>query len=284
MRQRSQKIGGERNVTLRRALDTLEALAGARGGTRSLRELSEQVSLPKATVHRLLVTLVDRGYAACDTLSGSGYTLGPRCYYGLGSLAARYGSLSEAAADEMSKINRQLNELTVLAIYDDGNVVYIQTCKSTQAVFCESYVGFRAPATCVSTGRALLAFQTEDEIDRVLKRPIQRYSPRTVVEAAVISRLLGDARKTGVAVNYGSYREGVGGVSAVIRDVSARVVASVGLCLPEYRMDNGHMPNLRSAVLDAASQISRRLGYEPSMDRFGTVTGNPERIASRNSF
>lgn len=247
------------NVVAQRALDVLEALATARGEALSLSQLVDQLSLPKATVHRLLATLVDRGYVSRSIGHMSGYTLGIRCYE-LGSLTSRFGNLREAAASEMSNMNLAFGELVVLAIYETGSAVYIDTRRATQPVFCESYVGFRAPATCVSTGRVLLAFQPKAEVMRVLAQPIQRYSEKTIVDIDQLTKLLESSRRTGVAKNYSSYRDGVGGISAAIRDSTGNAIASIGFCLPEYRMYNDRLQQLEKRVISASKEISRRLG------------------------
>src|ERR1700724_3125927 len=61
-----------------RTLDVLESLATRRGAT-GISELSQIVGLHVSTVHRLLATLVDRGYVRQDPDS-SRYHLGSRIF------------------------------------------------------------------------------------------------------------------------------------------------------------------------------------------------------------
>src|SRR5690625_6251103 len=58
-----------------RAIDLLEGLTDL-GGSAALSELAEAAQLPLPTIHRLMRTLVMRGYAR--QLPSRRYTLGPR--------------------------------------------------------------------------------------------------------------------------------------------------------------------------------------------------------------
>jgi DNA-binding IclR family transcriptional regulator len=112
----------------------------------------------------------------------------------------------------------------------------------------------------VATGRALLAFQPRAEIERVLSGPLPAYTQRSVTRPPELDALLDQVRRDGYAVNHSSYREGVGGVAAPVRDYTGSPVASVGICLPEQRFGADRFDALREATVDAAIAISAALG------------------------
>lgn len=67
---------GQRRVqSVDRALDILEAI-GAHGGQLSLSELAEQTHLPAPTAHRLLRTMIAKGYVR--QLADRSYGLGEK--------------------------------------------------------------------------------------------------------------------------------------------------------------------------------------------------------------
>jgi len=242
---------------LDRALDILELLAGS-PGPRGLTDIAEQVHGPKATVHRLLATLQARGYATHDPRTGR-YGAGIRCFE-LGSLWARQLDLRAVAASHAARLNERSGETVHLAVYDHGDVVYIDKIESRHPVVARSYVGGRCPAACVATGRALLAYQPREEIEKILSGPLPAYTQRSITQPAELAALLDRVRRDGYAVNHGSYREGVGGVAAPIRDHTGSPVASVGVCLPEQRFGADRFDALRDATVDAAVAISAALG------------------------
>lgn len=81
------------------------------------------------------------------------------------------------AAPLLAQLNEETGETIHLAVYDHGDVVYIEKLESRQPVVAKSYVGRRCPATCVATGRALLAFEPAEEIERVLTGPCRPTPP-----------------------------------------------------------------------------------------------------------
>lgn len=218
---------------------------------------------PKATIHRLLATLQARGYVTRDPRT-SGYSAGVRCFE-LGSLWAQNLDLRAVAAPFLSTLNQDTGETVHLAVYDHGDVVYVDKLESLHPVVAKSYVGRRCPATCVATGRALLAFESHEEIEAVLGGPLPAYTPDSVTDPAALEDLLADVREHGYAVNHGSYREGVGGIAAPVRDHTGRVVASVGICLPEHRFGPERFEALRDGTIETAVAVSRAMGGPVSL-------------------
>jgi DNA-binding IclR family transcriptional regulator len=267
MEQRSKSADG--SVQLERGLDILEFLAGV-GAPQGLTDIAAHVGGPKATVHRLLATLQQRGYVTQDPHTAR-YSAGVRCFE-LGSLWARNLDLRSIASPYLSELNESTGETVHLAVYDHGDVVYVDKLDCRHPVVAVSHVGRRCPATCVATGRALLAFQSGDEIDQVLSGPLPAYTERSTTDPAKLRELLEQVRREGYGVNRGSYRNGVGGLAAPIRDHTGQVVASVGVCLPEQRFGDDRFPALHAATVEAAVNISVALGGPGALI---TSAGNP---------
>lgn len=242
---------------LDRGLDIIEFLAGS-SDPQALASIAGHVGGPKATVHRLLATLQRRGYVTQEQ-GGSLYSAGIRCFE-LGSLWAKNLDLRAVAERPLAELNESTGETVHLAVYDHGDAVYIEKLESRHPVVAVSHVGRRCPATCVATGRALLAFQNQEEIARILAGPLPRYTSRSVTRPEELNSLLVQVRADGYGVNRGSFRDEVSGVAAPIRDHTGGVVASVGVCLPEHRFSDERFGVLLGATRDAAVKISSALG------------------------
>jgi DNA-binding IclR family transcriptional regulator len=240
-----------------RTLDVLEALAGS-GQPMSLGEVAISTSTPKASVHRLLQVLQSRGYVAQESGSGR-YSAGIRCFE-LGSLWAQNLDLRSVAAPHLAALNEDTRETVHLGVYENGDVIYIDRLESPQQVIAKSYVGRRCPATCVATGRVLLAYSEQTEIDRVLGDPLPAFTANSITDPEELRSMLVQVRAAGCGINHGSYRDEVGGLAAPVRDHTGRVVASVGLCLPEHRFGEERTPGLRDRTIEAAVAVSRALG------------------------
>lgn len=245
------------SVQLDRGLDIVEFLVSA-GAPQGLTAIAGRVGGPKATVHRLLTTLQQRGYVTQDRRTTL-YSAGVRCFE-LGSLWAKNLDLRATASPHLKALNASTGETVHLGVYDHGDVVYVEKLDCLHPVVAVSHVGRRCPATCVATGRALLAYQSATEIDEVLVGPLPQYTPHSTTDPDQVRAMLAQVRVNGYATNRESYREGVGGLAAPIRDHTGQVVASVGVCLPAQRFGDDRFELLCSSTVEAAVNISAALG------------------------
>jgi DNA-binding IclR family transcriptional regulator len=229
----------------------------------SLGELSAKAGMPKPTAHHILATLVDAGWVVQDAKTRR-YRLGIRLWE-KGWLAVNQLGLREVARPSVEALAAKSDEsvhVGILDSVDPGYVVYIDKVESSQPVRAYSRIGGRAPAYCVATGKALLAHQPREVIDRVAASLVP-FTPRTITSAARLHDELARVRRDGVAINTGEWRETVCGVAAAIRDTAGVVVAAVGISGPAERLRPRTRRAIGPLVREAADRISRDLGFQP---------------------
>jgi DNA-binding IclR family transcriptional regulator len=261
------ELSSESASIVDRALTILEELARS-GAALSFTDLCARTSTPKATMHRLLATLQARGYVTQDGVGR--YSAGVRCFE-LGSMWAQKLDVRAVAAPYLNRLNEESQETVHLGVYEHGDVIYIDRIESPQQVIAKSYVGRRCTAASVATGRVLLAFSDLAEIERVLGEPIPAYTEHSIVDPAVMRDLLAQVRVDGFALNRCSYRSEVSGIAAPIRDHTGRVVASVGLCMPDHRFRDDRLERFQEMTLQAAVDISVALGGPAGVVTSGRV-------------
>jgi DNA-binding IclR family transcriptional regulator len=244
--------------TIERTLDALEMLSERPQGI-GVHELAATLGVSSPSAHRLLSTLHARGYARQDPLTAR-YAVGLRCF-SLATLATSAVDLRAAATPHLRRLNQLTGETVHLALYDGGEVVYIDRLEGSHPVGPVSRIGARAPAHCVATGRAILAHAPGSEIDALLARGLEAYTDGTPTTPAAIEADLELVRRRGWAMNEGAWREGICGVAAPVRDPSGDVPASVGVCLPAQRFSAGVRPDLLRHTVEAAAGISADLGF-----------------------
>jgi len=235
----------------------LEYLAASEGKPRGLSEVALVLAQPKATVHRLLTVLRRRGYVTQDAQSH--YLLGIKCFE-LGNHWAQSFDLRAFARPYLEELNHDLGETVHLAVYDQGDAVYVDKLEGTQQVIARPDTGNRAPATVVATGRTLLAFQPYVEIEAQLARPLPAYTDNTPTSPDEIVDMLAQVRRDGFAVNEETYRTGICGLAAPIRDSTGGVIASVGIVVPAHRFGGDALAGHRDRTVTTALTISIALG------------------------
>lgn len=241
------------NNTLVNGLEILEYLSSVRAG-RGVSEIALALGFGKSTVHRTLRGLVEAGYVWQDAERGD-YHLTLKLFK-IGSAALCQAQLRQAAAAVMEDLRAATRETVHLSVLDGDDVVYLHKLDGVEPVRAYSMVGGRAPACCVATGKALLAF---DAPVRPVRPSAVRHTPMTITGMAEFAAELERIRGTGYAINRGEWRERIWGVAAPIRDDLGRVVAAVGVSGPEPGIRGGPIAALGCSVQAAAHQIACRL-------------------------
>jgi IclR family KDG regulon transcriptional repressor len=239
-------------------LDLLELLARADQPV-GVTEVARSLALSPSGVHRLLATLRERGYAAQDPVTGR-YTRGLQCFR-LAALAASRQTLRAVADDHLRVLNQATGEAVHLTVYESGHVVYIDKLESHHETAPVSRVGEQAPAHCVATGRAIIAYLPLSEIEMLIERGLEPFTESTISDREALLEDLEATRARGYALNRGSWRAAVGGVAAPIRDFSGMVQASVGCCLPLERLTDETTATLAAQTIQTAAAISEELGF-----------------------
>ena len=205
------------NNTLVKGLQLLEVLARGKG-PQGVSELAEQLSLGKSNVHRLLQALVELGYVKKDD-SSSQYQVSLKLWELGAAIGAGSVSIKACAADAMNLLLAKTRETVHLSVLDGYEVVYIHKLDSPEPVRAYTEVGGRAPACCVATGKAMLAFQAQPVLNGALSH-LRPHTPRSITDPDEFRREMERIRTNGFAINRGEWREAVWGVAAPVRSTN----------------------------------------------------------------
>jgi DNA-binding IclR family transcriptional regulator len=222
-------------------------------------ELSRRVDLHKSTVSRLLATLESEGLLERVPATDK-YRLGFMLVR-LAGQVTHFGDLREAARSVLLDLAERSRETIHLAVLDGEEVVNVEQLSGPHMVREASWVGRRTPLHCAANGKALLAFLPPGQIERILSKPLLAITEQTITGPRRLRRELDLIRERGYAQALGEIEEGLHGVAAPIRDASGTVIASVSVSGPAYRMTADRLPELGALVVEAAAQISNRLGF-----------------------
>ena len=129
---------------------------------------------------------------------------------------------------------------------------------SIPATFIEA-----APTHCTSVGKAILAFQPEPVVRRLIAMGLKRYTENTITDPKKLELDLARTRRQGYAIDNAEHQHGVRCVGAPIRDQSGRIFAAVSVSGPVRRLDTQGTRTFANMVIHHANAISANLGYRP---------------------
>jgi len=246
-----------------RAVDILEEMTRNNGEIR-IKDLSQALGISKSTVHRFLTTLEYKGLVEQEEENGK-YRLSLRLFE-LGNSILHSLDLHSRSLPILQDLNRKVGETIHLVIYDRGDAVFINKLVSDPTLVTYSYIGKRCHAHCIASGKVLLAYLPQDELERVLKeKGLPKYTPYTIDRADVLKEQLEKIREGDLGYCYEEYQLGINGVAAPIKNHLGQVVAAISLSGSSMVLKPDLVPAFGKEVQEAARKISENLGFKKSV-------------------
>ena len=240
--------------TVGKALDVLDKVA-AKGRPVRFSELLNESQHPKATLYRLLQTLVSQGLLAYDDALQA-YSLGIRLVR-LAHAAWRQSSIAPIARPFIKELSEIVGETVHLAQLDGGQVLYVDKRNAADPIDMYSQAGKVGPGYCTGVGKALMAFQEPTELDEIIKKQaFYKYTEATLVTEEMLRADLQKIRAEGVAYDREEHEPGIICVAAPILSSKGRPIGALSVTTSTLRKDLEELKEVRPVLLDTASKIA----------------------------
>ena len=243
-----------------RGLDVLQAFTPERPHL-TLGDLASIAGVTRSAIFRIAYTLSQLGFLVHNSQSRH-YSLGPAVLrLGYGYLASR--DLVEVAFPHLEALRDVTGWSAHLGMLEGTDVLYLLRVPTRRGLASIVHVGTRLPAHATSMGRVLLAQLSQAELTDLYRNVrLVAVGPRT---PATVAALLAQARRDanrGHVTQFGEFEQGIASIAAPLCDVSGRVVAAINIAgaIAQSAKTKLDGPIIRN-VLDAATAISRRLGF-----------------------
>lgn len=232
-----------------------------------LLDISRQCGINVSTVLRFMTALQARGYVAQDIDSGK---------YSLTFKICRLGNNVKSRADMrnvslpyLRSLSQAFGESTNLIIEYDMSVMYLEVVSGPhQVMLSMQRIGNIAPMHCTDAGKLFLTGYSAQQLEQLLAvKGLPWFTEHTITTLDRLRKELIQVRMQGYACDNEECELGARCVAAPIKDYTNRIVAAISVSGPVTRMTNEHIYDKLPFLLDAAAQISARLGYEPQRDQ-----------------
>jgi DNA-binding IclR family transcriptional regulator len=244
--------------TIKRVLLLMQALVDHPNET--AQALAQRLNLPRSTVHRLLATLRADEYAASE----GGGTFGPGLeLYRIAARLSEQMPYRKLAEPHLQALSEQWQETSLLTLLERRQLKMFHAASASPADPMRYNIRLNAlePLVWGATARVLLAYLSEDEIERAIARgdssPVQGLRP----DAGEIKAFLEQIRRDGYAITHSHRTPTTIGVAAPFFDAAGAVVGSLGFLVPEFRWDRANVEGIVRALRERAAALSRQLGH-----------------------
>ncbi|WP_414943935.1 IclR family transcriptional regulator [Amycolatopsis sp. cmx-11-32] len=240
-----------------RAISVLELLA--RNGETGITEIAGELGVHKSTASRLLSVLENRGLVE---------QLGERGKYAIGFGVVRLAGAATGRMD-LAKLGRRtcqglaetLGETVNIAIADDGVAINISQARGSAAISTQNWTGQRTPLHATSSGKVLLAYLGDVERKRLLRRKLERFTPRTTVDPDELTAELERVTEDGYAACFEELELGMHAVAVPVLGPGGDVVAAMSASGPSYRLSKQRVRQIVRLLTEASADLSAQLGY-----------------------
>ena len=248
-----------------KALRIMEALS-ASDDERGVSELGRQVGLTKSNTFRILSTLVDQGYVQSNPET-SRYFLTLKIWE-QGTRVIDRNPIRRVARPHLQTLFAKINETILVSVIDLPEVLYIEKIESDNPVRASARVGQRAPALRAASGKSILAFYPDDDIERYAKQGIGNKS-----DLASFMNELSKVREQGYAISISGSRPGVNSIAAPIWNGQMVPGGALSVSGPAERCTINFLESIASDIINTSTLISESLGVSsPTIGNFAFVS------------
>lgn len=245
----------------------------------SLHEIAGAFHWPRSTAYRTLRSIERTGFLERDETSGL-YRLGIRLAM-LGELAGQVPAVQRIATSALRRLSAETSETATLMILNGPDAVTVDVAESYQPIMVPGLLGTPQPLHATAGGKAMLAFAPPAVRHELIRPPLTRYTPTTLINVDRLMRDLETARRNGYTMTKGEYVEDVVALGAPVYNHRGQVRAALTLSGTSGRM----IPKVRSmapVLMAAASSVSALLGYHRATARTRQTNGAATRSGARS--
>jgi IclR family transcriptional regulator, acetate operon repressor len=245
--------GTPRIASIGKTFATLEAVLAAKGNG-GISAIARSLSIPVATAHRQVTTLVDEGFLI--RLENGRHIAGPRLVRLLHGIDEKQ-LVANAAAPVLHRLAARVRAVVQLGTYENDMVTYrIKTGRGSGDLFTR--IDMQLEAYCSGIGKILLAHLPDRERELYLASgPFVALTPYTIVDPVALADELKYVRKRGYALDQGEIAEDLHCIAAPIRKPDGTVIAAISISQNRTAPKFVPLPDLLPPLTAAQREIEQ---------------------------
>lgn len=243
-----------RDKTLRKGLKILETLT--LNGAMHLRDVASEGNMTRGNAHHILQTLIEEGFVRQE--AGTARYANTLKLWEICVRQLEQHDLIGPCRPVMRQLRDQTNETINLAVLDGNDVLYLHKEDSGEAIGSFTQIGGRAPAHCVATGKAMIAFDLEGEA-AWRRVNLKSHGNATITNPDDFIAEMKATCERGYSINTGGeWRGNVRACASPVLGWGGQVRAAIGISGPEDRMPAERIADYGALLWEATQSISER--------------------------
>jgi DNA-binding IclR family transcriptional regulator len=224
----------------------------------NLTEICKSVNIYKSKGYAILNTLQKYGFVQKDP-EGKTYSLG----LGLISLSRKVldnVNYNEIATPILETVARKTRSTALFGIVDNTNIFIVARQEADQDISVTIRPGYRFHITYGAHGKAITAFLSEDEREKILKqKKLFFYGDVSKFDREKLETELAQCRETGFAFDMGELNAGINVIASPVFDSHGRLIGSIFIM---GTFQQSLIKKYGPIVAESARQFSSLLGAD----------------------
>jgi len=222
-----------------------------------VRDLSKEIGIPVATTHRILQKLEHEGLLKYSD-SRKKYSIGTEWYRISNKLISEF-DVKNLVNPYLRRLAEKHEETFCFVLYSeyDQAIIYFDQYKGPSALQYMLPFGVPQPIPYGASGKAILAYLTEDEVEVICKK--EGFSEK---EINIIKNECESIRSKGYCISVGERIIGARGFSTPILNDSNRPIGCILLTTPQQKKIKFTDKYIIEDLLQTSKEISKDIGFK----------------------
>lgn len=245
---------------VRATMRTFEILEQLRdSGSARVTDLADDLGVAKSTVHNHLRTMEEEGYVVKEA---GQYRLGLQ-FLSFPHSLLESNRLYQAAKPEVDEFVEKTDERCQVMVKEKDHGVYIYQATGTRSITTQSRVGTKVELHSTSIGKALLAYQPQAVVDRVIEDDgLPGHTENTITDPDELKAALETVRDEGVAFDDEEGLLGLRCIAAPVRNSDGESIGAISVSGPSTRINGDRFrEELPKRIKQTAQAIEIKYRY-----------------------
>ena len=129
-------------------------------------------------------------------------------------------------------------------------MVYLDAVETSSTVRVISRVGLHMPLHATAAGKALVSYDSDDELRKLFAGELQRFTKATRADVDDFIKEVAVVRERGYAVDLEEFEEGLRCIGAPVRDYTRKVVGAISVSGPAHRLSDERIATVIGPEID----------------------------------
>lgn len=224
---------------------------------RGISELAQLSGMLKSSVYNIISTFEECAIIEKDCKTNR-YHLGLKILE-LSNVLSRDDVFRQIIKPYMDQIAQKTGEVVFLATPYGTKIIYREVAYPNICISTRIIKGVTAPMYCTSIGKAILAYQDQEFIQRVIDEGLKSFTPNTITEPSIFRMELEKIRVQGYALDNMEHEYGIKCVGVPIMNEDGTLIGALSISGPSLRFEDKKIQEYFYLLKETAGMIKSRI-------------------------